>query len=282
MKTWITPILCCLLLIAAGCGKKGDPVPQDKKNLFSWESADAALTGNGCLAISALMKGAARNVDGFSIELEPLAASADSTLPKELADAAGYLRRLPLHPARNAGTDAAQAVPTDSGTRFAFTYCPQTKAAAYRWRLVARNVFQGLPLRADPCEDRSLDQIPRNTLKVSVREPFSQERLPSLPPKTLQKETPLPPSKTFCAYQKPARSFPAQTAFGARPSKKRIVLTIPSYIGKRGKAFIKKDLPRFSLMALKNASARFRRRGNFRLRLWKPSPTEALRKNPIP
>ena len=30
------------------------------------------------------MKGAARNVDGFSIELEPLAASADSTLPKEL------------------------------------------------------------------------------------------------------------------------------------------------------------------------------------------------------
>ena len=71
MKTWITPILCCLLLIAAGCGKKGDPVPQDKKNLFSWESADAALTGNGCLAISALMKGAARNVDGFSIELEP-------------------------------------------------------------------------------------------------------------------------------------------------------------------------------------------------------------------
>lgn len=79
MKTWITPILCCLLLIAAGCGKKGDPVPQDKKNLFSWESADAALTGNGCLAISALMKGAARNVDGFSIELEPLAASADST-----------------------------------------------------------------------------------------------------------------------------------------------------------------------------------------------------------
>ena len=41
-----------LLLIAAGCGKKGDPVPQDKKNLFSWESADAALTGNGCLAIA--------------------------------------------------------------------------------------------------------------------------------------------------------------------------------------------------------------------------------------
>ena len=31
MKTWITPILCCLLLIAAGCGKKGDPVPKTRK-----------------------------------------------------------------------------------------------------------------------------------------------------------------------------------------------------------------------------------------------------------
>ena len=138
MKTWITPILCCLLLIAAGCGKKGDPVPQDKKNLFSWESADAALTGNGCLAISALMKGAARNVDGFSIELEPLAASADSTLPKE------------LQTRETQELTPQQAVPTDSGTRFAFTYCPQTKAAAYRWRLVARNVFMAFPYALTP------------------------------------------------------------------------------------------------------------------------------------
>ncbi|WP_418720300.1 hypothetical protein, partial [Bilophila wadsworthia] len=49
---------------------------------------------------------------------------------------------------------------------------------------------------------------------------FFSGKAPSLPLKTLQKEMPLPPSKTFCAYQKPARSFPAQTAFGARPSKK--------------------------------------------------------------
>ena len=34
MKTWITPILCCLLLIAAGCGKKGDPVPQRQEKPF--------------------------------------------------------------------------------------------------------------------------------------------------------------------------------------------------------------------------------------------------------
>ena len=58
MKNWIIPALCCLLLVAAGCGKKGDPVPQDKKNLFTWEKADAAFTQNGCLAVSGLMSGA--------------------------------------------------------------------------------------------------------------------------------------------------------------------------------------------------------------------------------
>lgn len=150
MKTWITPILCCLLLIAAGCGKKGDPVPQDKKNLFSWESADAALTRNGCLAISALMKGAARNVDGFSIELEPLAASADSTLPKELQTPQDTCEGCPFTPRETQELTPQQAVPMDSGTRFAFTYCPQTKAAAYRWRLVARNVFMAFPYALTP------------------------------------------------------------------------------------------------------------------------------------
>ena len=107
MKTWITPILCCLLLIAAGCGKKGDPVPQDKKNLFSWESADAALTGNTC-------------------------------------------EGCPFPPRETQELTPQQAVPTDSGTRFAFTYCPQTKAAAYRWRLVARNVFMAFPYALTP------------------------------------------------------------------------------------------------------------------------------------
>ena len=131
MKTWITPILCCLLLIAAGCGKKGDPVPQDKKNLFSWESADAALTG-------------------FSIELEPLAASADSTLPKELQTPQDTCEGCPFTPRETQELTPQQAVPTDSGTRFAFTYCPQTKAAAYRWRLVARNVFMAFPYALTP------------------------------------------------------------------------------------------------------------------------------------
>ena len=75
---------------------------------------------------------------------------------------------------------------------------------------------------------------------------------PSLPLKTFQKETPLPPSKTFCAYQKPARSFPAQTAFGARPSKKEdSFLTIPSYIENAAKPSSKRTCRVFLLWCLK-------------------------------
>lgn len=181
MKTWITPILCCLLLIAAGCGKKGDPVPQDKKNLFSWESADAALTGNGCLAISALMKGAARNVDGFSIEAGAAGRVRRFHPAEGIADAAGYLRRLPLHPARNAGTDAAASRPHGFGNAVRVYLLPANQGGGVPLASGGAERLHGLPLRADPCEDRSLDQIPRNTLKVSVREPFSRERLPHFP-----------------------------------------------------------------------------------------------------
>ena len=149
MKTWIVPVL-CLLLVAAGCGKKGDPVPQDKKNLFVWEKADAAFTKNGCLVVSAQMSGATRNVDGFSIELEPLAASTDSTLPKELQTPQDTCEGCPFTPRDTQELTPQQAVPTDGGTRYAFTYCPTIKAAAYRWRLVARNVFMSFPFALTP------------------------------------------------------------------------------------------------------------------------------------
>ena len=151
MKKQLVLVLCCLLLAAAGCGKKGAPVPQDSRNVFSWESADAVFTGNdGCLAISALMKGAARNVDGFTIELEPLSPSPDSTLPKELQTQQDTCEGCPFTPRETQELTPLQAISDESTTKFSFTYCPKTKAAAYRWRLVARNVFMAFPYALTP------------------------------------------------------------------------------------------------------------------------------------
>ncbi len=145
MKKWLFPALCCLLLVTAGCGKKGDPVPQDSKNAFAWESATASLTAKGCLAISATMSGATRNVDSFSIELEPLNAAPDSTLPKELQTEQDTCEGCPFVPREAHELTPQQAIPGEKTTKFAFAYCPQTKAAGYRWRLVAKNVFMAFP-----------------------------------------------------------------------------------------------------------------------------------------
>ena len=147
---WIAPALCCVLLAVPGCGKKGDPVPQDKKNMFAWENAEAAFTANGCLAISALMTGAAQNVDGFSIELEPLEPPAGSTLPPELQTPQDTCEGCPFTPRETEELTPQEAIPGEQGTRFRFTYCPTIKAAAYRWRLVAQNVFMSFPYALTP------------------------------------------------------------------------------------------------------------------------------------
>lgn len=142
--------LCLMLISVVGCGKKGDPIPQDQKNIFTWDNATASLTANGCLAVSALMRGAAQNVDSFTIELEPLSANADSTLPAELQTAQDTCEGCPFTPREHAEITPQQAVQVEKGTRYAFTYCPTTKAAAYRWRLVARNVFMAFPFAITP------------------------------------------------------------------------------------------------------------------------------------
>lgn len=147
---WMIPALCCLALSLPACGKKGDPVPQDAKNMFAWESADAAFTANGCLAISARMSGAARNVDLFAIELEPLAPAPDSALPAELQTPQDTCEGCPFTPRETAELTPQEVLPGDKGTRFHFTYCPEMKAAAYRWRLVAQNVFMSFPYALTP------------------------------------------------------------------------------------------------------------------------------------
>ena len=129
------------------------------------------------------MKGAARNVDGFSIELEPLAASADSACRRNCRR-----RRIPAKaapsPRANAGTDAAASRPHGFGNAVRVYLLRANQGGGVPLASGGAERLHGLPLRAD-AEDRSLNQIPRNTLKVSV-EPFSRERLftsPENPPK---------------------------------------------------------------------------------------------------
>ena len=141
-----------LIFSLASCGKKGDPVPQDQKNQFSWEESRAVMTPNGCLAIAALMSGAAQNVNSFSLELEPLAPPADSSLPPELQTPQDTCEGCPFTPRETADIEPEEITSNDRGTRYSFTYCPEKKAASYRWRLVAKSVFLAYPYQITPVQ----------------------------------------------------------------------------------------------------------------------------------
>lgn len=143
-KTLVACLL-CLGLVLPACGKKGDPTPQDQKNRFAWKNEDARFTGNGCLVITALMTGAVHNVDSFLLELEPLSPQVDPDLPPELAAASDTCEGCPFTPHETGELSPQNQVSGDSGTRYTFTYCPKVKAPAYRWRLVAKNVFTAFP-----------------------------------------------------------------------------------------------------------------------------------------
>lgn len=150
---FLFPVFCCLLLLVPACGKKNDPMPQDQKNVFAWEKATATFASNGCLAITATMTGATRNVDGFSLELEPLAVALDANLPPELRKEEDTCEGCPFVPRESEELAPQEAIPLENGeTRYVFTYCPRTKATALRWRLVARNVFMAFPYALTPVQ----------------------------------------------------------------------------------------------------------------------------------
>ena len=109
------------------CGKKGPPVPQDHKSMVSWKKATASMNDEGCLYLDGELEGAFANVSRFVLELEPVddAMCVDCPfLPREIAVV----------------TSPSGTSPTPS-----FQYCPRTRAEAYRWRLIAHNVYTAFP-----------------------------------------------------------------------------------------------------------------------------------------
>lgn len=104
--------------------------------MFQWKNVEASLTPSMCVSIVADMSGAAQNVESFVLELEP---KSDSVCVD-----------CPFNPYEVATLTPNETVEREKSTRFLFTYCPQNKADSYRWRLVARNVFNAFPYVISP------------------------------------------------------------------------------------------------------------------------------------
>lgn len=124
-------LLLPLVATGAGCGKMGPPRPKDSTVTFAFSGTRASAAGS-CIAMQGQITGATRNVDRIDFELAPVDDSANCpTCPFN---------------AREFGEFSLEAANYDpvSG-EFFFSYCPAGEADMYRWRLVGRNIYSGLP-----------------------------------------------------------------------------------------------------------------------------------------
>lgn len=127
---WILVFALLLPLGVQGCGKKGPPVPNYSRQLFSWRNVFATVSDDGCLSVAGSVGGAFQNLENMVLELQPYDASC-----------AGC----PFVPQEVYRVTAADAWESPDGDTFRFAYCPSQRDAAYRWRLAGRNVFTSLP-----------------------------------------------------------------------------------------------------------------------------------------
>lgn len=124
-----------LLVAVAGCGKKGAPMPDYSRQLFSWRNVFATLSDEGCVSVSGSVGGETQNLAFMVLELEPLDASCVGC---------------PFVPQETYRVNSADAWESSDGQTFRFAYCPATRSEAYRWRLMGRNVFASLPAVSTP------------------------------------------------------------------------------------------------------------------------------------
>lgn len=123
--------LLAALLCLPGCGRKLWPKPVKSEDVIRLNDVYAvrAAPEGDCMSIHGQLVGPQDNLEGFTLQLEPLAESGCPTCP--------------FFPTKR--VDLSQPVWGDGGAdRFTLTYCGLIPGS-YRWRLAARNVYVGLP-----------------------------------------------------------------------------------------------------------------------------------------
>ena len=131
-------VFCAVILVVGlatcllgGCGKSGAPSPKKTQDTFTITGAALSPMGN-CVVARGTVTEAPQNVESITLELAPIDSYDDCPGCPFVAREYGEF------------SDFAAQLDNNTG-EFMFSYCPATPAPMYRWRLVGKNVFRGLP-----------------------------------------------------------------------------------------------------------------------------------------
>ena len=137
MKTSVVAQYCLalafLVLVGAlsACGVAGQPKPRRAAQDFTLHNVLAVQAGS-CMVAHGTAQGVIANVDRIDMELAPIQGPEDCPgCPFNALEHETF-------------TPADANLNMETGV-FLITYCPVLKADSYRWRLVGRNVYPGLP-----------------------------------------------------------------------------------------------------------------------------------------
>lgn len=119
------------LLFCCSCGKSGMPSPKKTQDTFVIAGAGVSFL-NDCLVAQGTVNGAAANLDRMTLEIAPIQSYDDCPgCPFAAQEHADY---------------STSDIQLDFETgKFAFSFCPSATAPMYRWRLIGKNIFLGLP-----------------------------------------------------------------------------------------------------------------------------------------
>ncbi len=130
--------LCCsmVVLLAAmaflfGCGRRGDPVPDNDRETFAFADLSAEMPVEGMLMITGSLTGASHNMEYLVLQLQGVDGELCLGCPFLVQEEQRFL-------ARDIATDA-------EGRNFSFMYASGYPAAMYRWRLMGTSVYAGFP-----------------------------------------------------------------------------------------------------------------------------------------
>ena len=140
---WFALIALCAALVVAGCGRKGDPVPDYSRDEFSFASLSAEAAADGTITFQGTVSGAAQNLEYMVLEMQ--------AVDGELCE--GF----PFLPQDQYRVDSRDAWESNSGSSFSFVYRPVFSGSAYRWRLIGHNLYSGLPDVVSPMQTVFMD-----------------------------------------------------------------------------------------------------------------------------